>query len=125
MAGVTRLLAGQREALWRPGVDQWVMLVVTDHHLLQARTHGVVLEGPRSGLKMAGSHRVVVMRRLLAPSWPRTHQLLGWRIAWTGLVMIVTNLVKAVRVRGSSTRWSLHRTAVHDAGTLGGGHRPR
>ena len=57
------------------------------------------------------------MRRLLAASWSRSHQLLGWRVARAGLVMIVANLVEAVRVGGSSTRWGLDWTSVHPAGS--------
>ena len=57
LAGVARLLAGEREALGRPRVDELVMLVVTDHHLLQtSRTHCVVLEPTGPGLNVAGSH---------------------------------------------------------------------
>ena len=104
LAGVARrLLAGEREALGRPRVDQLVVAVVTEHHLLQpAGAHRVVLEAPRAGLDVAGrGHGVVVMlRRLAGPSRATgTHQLLGRRIAGTrGLVMVVTDLVKAVGV---------------------------
>ena len=56
LAGVARrLLAGEREALGRPRVDQLVVAVVTEHHLLQpAGAHRVVLEAPRAGLDVAG-----------------------------------------------------------------------
>ena len=120
LAGVARLLAGQGEALGGAGVDQLVVAVVAEHHLL----HRVVLEGPGPGLDVpGGGHGVVVMRLLLSSSKAGAHQLLGWRIARACLVMVVADLVEAVGVRGGSTRWSLDSGApVHrdDSGSGSG-----
>ena len=129
LAGVARrLLAGEREALGRPRVDQLVVAVVTEHHLLQpAGAHRVVLEAPRAGLDVAGrGHGVVVMlRRLAGPSRATgTHQLLGRRIAGTrGLVMVVADLVKAVGVGRGGARGSLDWTTVHGEREVLGGCR--
>jgi len=123
LAGVTRpRLAGQREALGRPRVDELVVLVVTDHHLLQTSgAHRVVLKPPRAGLKVTGGRDcVVVMRRLLTSGTPGSHQLLGGWIAGAGLVMVVTNLVEAVGVGRGSAGGSLDWSSVHPAGSSAG-----
>ena len=119
LAGVARLLAGQGEALGGAGVDQLVVAVVAEHHLL----HRVVLEGPGPGLDVpGGGHGVVVMRLLLSSSKAGAHQLLGWGITRACLVMVVADLVEAVGVRGGSTRWSLDSGApVHRDDCSGSG----
>lgn len=80
-----------------------VVLVVTDHHLLQAgAVHLTVLEGGPC-LNVSG-HSVVVMRSLVTPGSGWSQDLVCSRelVAGSGLVVIVTHLVHPVRVgRGS------------------------
>ena len=128
LAGVTRLLAGQGEALRGAGVDQLVVAVVAEHHLLQpSGAHRVVLEAPRAGLDVAGrGHGVVVMLRRLAATGRATgtHQLLSRRIAGArGLVMVVANLVEAVGVGRGGAGGCLDGTTVHGEREVLGGCR--
>ena len=128
VAGVLRLLAGQGEALRGPGVDQ-VMLVVADHHLLQAgAVHLSVLEAWPS--LDVSCQAVVVMRLLVSCTTCGPHQLVSSRqlyrlVAGPGLVVVVTDLVQPVRVgRGGGGRgrhWtSVHHTRQHTCNTTHG-----